>query len=311
MGPTVGNEDGFSPFPLDKLWLLSDSPSVLTNKAATMILNKLGVCQAKIDAMQVRTVKGTVQLALRYQGLHSTEYKATYGHFGPPPGIAFVESCAMQILCTLRSELRLWKGDTEQFCNTRPMAHEVLEFLEHNSLNSYALVFASHDIDTLAMVAALQSKHVATLNREHNEMYPLWSKLCSVGAQIDLQMAVDSLKGDSLTKSLRERLNEYRDNSSSSMATITAGNAIEIIYSKAGLRVLIFCFGACLVNLSMSPLVQRVFVYMAKGCIGINSCERNLMYFMFYNADDISILCAALAVMLPLLQPTSFKAYKS
>ena len=42
------------------------------------------------------------------------------------------------------------------------MGEEVLDFLRSNGLDSYAVVFANHDVDTLAMVAALRPEQVRT-----------------------------------------------------------------------------------------------------------------------------------------------------
>ncbi len=57
-------------------------------------------------------------------------------------------------------ELRALRTDTEQFRRTRPMGEEVLDFLHTCGLESFAMVFAHHDLDTLAMVAALSPEQV-------------------------------------------------------------------------------------------------------------------------------------------------------
>jgi hypothetical protein len=62
------------------------------------------------------------------------------------------------------------RTDPEQFRTTRPMAEEVLEFLSQNCIGSYAMVLANHDVDTLAMVAALSKEQIVTLNEEHEQV---------------------------------------------------------------------------------------------------------------------------------------------
>ncbi len=308
VGPTI--DQGFSPFPFAKLCHLSDSPSKKTNKVAAMILSRLGVAKGKIDRMRERSVRRTVELILRHQGIHASEYKAGYGHFGPGPATAFVEACAIQVLRTLHVGLRVWKGDPEQFRNSRPMAHEVLEFLSDNGVSTFAAIFASHDLDTLAMVAALPSEHIQTLIREHHEMYPLCSRLGSTGAQMNLQMAVQSLQGDCRAMSLRQRLDEYRDSSSSAMAVITAGNTVEIVYLKPSLRLLMFILGAGLVTWAIIPIVLNIYAYKAEGCATINGCNKNVLWFISHLVYAVSILAAALSVLLPLLQPTAHRAFR-
>ncbi len=65
------------------------------------------------------------------------------------------------LIHTTQVELRSIRTDPDQFRNTRPMADEVLDFLCLNGLESYSIVFANHDVDNLAMVAALMPEQVA------------------------------------------------------------------------------------------------------------------------------------------------------
>ncbi len=60
----------------------------------------------------------------------------------------------------MQAELRSIRTDTDQFCNTRPMGEEVLDFLSANGLESYATVLLNHDVDTLSMIASLGPEQV-------------------------------------------------------------------------------------------------------------------------------------------------------
>jgi hypothetical protein len=61
-------DSSFEPFPMGSLGLLSEVPSVMTNNRAAAILAKLGVGDAQIQAMKVRSVRQQVDLILKNQG---------------------------------------------------------------------------------------------------------------------------------------------------------------------------------------------------------------------------------------------------
>ncbi len=302
---------GFGPFPFHKLSRLSTSPSEKTNKLAATILNRLEVSQEKIDDMRQRSVRKTVELILRNQGMQASEVNSNLAPFGSGPGVAFIQTCAIKVLRTVQQELRAMRTDPEQFRNTRPMADEVLDFLRQNCLSSYAMVLANHDIDTLAMLATLTREQVSVLNEEHEQVYPLRGKQGSVGGQMSLQMAVDALKGDSRTLPLSVRLERYRDSCSSAMAALTACNSVEITFTKRTLKGFMFAFGLSSLCITAAATSVDVGLFLAFGCAPHVGCPRDYIWLAMQLIGTVSHLSSSFALMVPLLRSTPLKAYRT
>jgi hypothetical protein len=270
----------FSPFPFHKLKWLSDSPSDKTNKVACKILTRLGVRQEKMDGMMSRSVRQTVEVTLRNRGMQVSEVTSNIVPFGMGAGAAFTHTLSVKVLRTVQQELRAMRTDPEQFCNSRPMADEVLEFLSHNCLGSYADVLANHDVDSLLMLAALDKEQVARLNEEHEDVYPLRGKQGSIGGNMSLQLAINSLEQDERALPLRVRLERYKDTHSSATAALVAGNAVEMVFSKPALRRMMAAYGLNYVALDITTLIMSVVQYSEQECRGahcsMHACTLNI-----------------------------------
>ncbi len=306
----TAEKSGFGTFPFHNLRRLSERPSEKTNAVASMILNKLGVSQQKIEDMKGWSVKRTVELILRNQGMQASEVNAGSAPFGSGPGAAFIQLCAIKVLRTVQQELRMMRTDPEQFRNTRPMADEVLEFLSRNCLSSYAVVLANHDVDTLAMLAALRPKQVALLNEEHEQVYPLRGKQGSVGGQMNLQMAVDALKNDEMTLPLKVRLDQYKDAHSSAMAALMAGNAVEMVFSKSSLRCFMLMYGLNWLGLTAASFSIEIVEFLNFECVS-SGCKSPILWFSMQMMGSLGNLAVTLALLLPLLRPTPLKSYRT
>ncbi len=302
---------GFGPFPFHKLSRLSNSPSEKTNRLATTILTRLGASQEKIDDMNQRSVKKTVELILRNQGMQASEVNASLAPFGSGPGVAFIQTCAVKVLRTVQQELRAMRTDPEQFRNTRPMADEVLDFLRQNCLSSYAMVLANHEIDTLAMVSALTNEQVATLNEEHEQVYPLRGKQGTVGGQMSLQMAVDGLNGDERTWPLRKRLERFSDRCPSTFTALTAGNAVELAFTKRNLRIFMCAFGINFLAVTAAATSLDVVLFLRVGCAAGAGCPRDLVWLVMQLIGTLSHVASSSSLILPLFRSTSYNAYRT
>jgi hypothetical protein len=282
---------------------------VKTNNIAKLVLTSLKTPQHVIDDVMKRSIKKTVELILRNQGVQASEFNATLAPFASGFGVTFTQECAAKVLRTVQQELRAMRTDPEQFSTTRPMAHEVLEFLRQNCISSFAMVLANHDIDTLAMVASLSREQVALLSEEHEQIYPLRGKQGTVGGQMSLQMAVDALKGDERTKSLKVRLDSYKDKCSSAMAVFIAGNSMEMAFSKGSLRVFLFAFGLLYAGLTTALLVDYTEQFLKLGCAAGNGCVREPLWLGMRVVGYVSHVSASLALIHPLIKPTPLAAY--
>eukprot|EP00290_Baffinella_frigidus_P041768 CAMPEP_0180287810 /NCGR_PEP_ID=MMETSP0988-20121125/13621_1 /TAXON_ID=697907 /ORGANISM="non described non described, Strain CCMP2293" /LENGTH=842 /DNA_ID=CAMNT_0022262261 /DNA_START=659 /DNA_END=3183 /DNA_ORIENTATION=+ len=229
---------GFGTFPFHKLARLSDEPSRATNALAATILRQLGLGEDKVQDVVRLSVKQVVDSVLRNQGV----YASASGD---------VESeCAAKVLTTVLQEMRRLRSDPKYFERGRPMASEVLEWLQEENLRSYAPLFVYHRLDSLDYVARLEKENLSQLFDEHEELFPRSGQKGAMGGELaKLEKAHSNLmchhprclglicaRPDERTLPLSDRLEGYSDTEASAMALMSSGNGLELLHSKTGFR---------------------------------------------------------------------------
>jgi len=107
-----------------------------------------------------------------------------------------------------------------------------MEWLGKRMIAPYAHVFARNQLDSLRKIAQLRAEHVVKLHDEF--CAPVGGdSTTKVGGYILLEEAVASLAGDCRTKTITNRLREYKDTNVSGDMLIAAQNQLEVRVSKS------------------------------------------------------------------------------
>ena len=91
-----------------------------------------------------------------------------------------------------------------------PQGQEVLEWLGEQMISQYAQVFARNQLDSLRKVARLSEAQISKLNDEFCRGVQGTSE-AKIGGHVRLSLAVESLRNDPRTKSIKDRLRTFSD----------------------------------------------------------------------------------------------------
>jgi len=122
----------------------------------------------------------------------------------------------------------------QQLQLSRPQGAELLQWMRENGLICFARVFSKNGLYSLEHVAKLDQQDCESLTCS-------LESLGSVGKRIELQLAVQHLRGDMRAKDMNYRLEKFNDSKVPVFTAWSSLSATEIILSKVYFQTL-FCF---------------------------------------------------------------------
>eukprot|EP00960_Hanusia_phi_P039950 754158-Hanusia_phi.AAC.1 len=131
-------------FPMEELKRLPDKPSKMTNDTAEQLLRSFGVKEPQLMEMRSRSVKDTVGMILKLQGIKLSRMSSEQ---------PFTE-CAERIMQVVLRDVDSWRRMRFRF-NT-PTGVELLDWLQENSLMRVAPLLNAAGLHTLDLVARLR-----------------------------------------------------------------------------------------------------------------------------------------------------------
>ena len=145
----MGHPNVCDAFPWEKLKLMPRFVHRKTAQRAAQILKKLGVDAGQIESMKQKSVASIVGAIQSLQGvqLHQQVHDDSA-----------LRECSKSILTSVKREISVMASNTDIFAFTRPMGHEVVKWLEENSLEVYQPIFALHRLDSLYIISRLSVK---------------------------------------------------------------------------------------------------------------------------------------------------------
>ena len=224
-------------FPMEELKNLPDHPSKMTNDTAEQLLRSFGVKEAQLMEMRSRSVKETVGMILKLQGIKLSQMSSEQ---------PFTD-CAERILQVVRRDIDSWRRRRFRF-NT-PTGVELLDWLQENSLMRAAPILNAADLHTLDIIAKLRREDV-------DRLWTLFSiatgmengtELETLGLRLRLAAAIEKLKEDERSHKLARRLDDYTDVRGSALSCTFSSNACEIAMSKVFFQVAVALYGSGLI----------------------------------------------------------------
>ncbi|EKX43024.1 hypothetical protein GUITHDRAFT_140871 [Guillardia theta CCMP2712] len=224
-------------FPMEELKNLPDRPSKMTNDTAEQLLRSFGVKEAQLMEMRSRSVKETVGMILKLQGIKLSQMSSEQ---------PFTD-CAERILHVVRRDIDSWRRRRFRF-NT-PTGVELLDWLQENSLMRAAPILNAADLHTLDIIAKLRREDV-------DRLWTLFSiatgvengtELETLGLRLRLAAAIEKLKEDERSHKLARRLDDYTDVRGSALSCTFSSNACEIAMSKVFFQVAVALYGSGLI----------------------------------------------------------------
>eukprot|EP00960_Hanusia_phi_P057514 763588-Hanusia_phi.AAC.3 len=213
------------------------------------MLRQFGVGESQIADMKRRSVKDTVGIMLKLQGVKLSQ-------MSPDDPI---KTCATRILQTVHRDIEMW--ERRRYRLITPTGGEVLDWLHQNSLMSVASVLSSCGLHTLELISKLTS----------NDIDRIWSAcklepggggggggapLEWIGLKLRLLLAVQELKGDGRSRKFGARLDAYTDDRGSVLSCIFSSNSCEIALSKPFFQLLVAMFGVGLIAYGTYVMAQ-------------------------------------------------------
>lgn len=233
-------------FPWDNLRRLSDTPSAKTANRAAKILKSMGVDEGQIERMKAKSIRFIVGDMLAYQGVQLSNLKNT-------DEIETIRECATRVLQAVRTRVSVMASKMSNFVSIFPNGHEVIDWMQENSITEFLPIFAKHDLNSLLLISKIDRQDAIDLFEEYSQMFNLKSKKPVKGNLMRLNYALDSLTNDPRTKSLTKRLETFTDTNGSVLTVMFSKNSVEAMFSDTP--------GARLVSISSCLLLLIALVF--------------------------------------------------
>lgn len=224
----------FDHFPMDRVKELPGVPAEATNREAFRILYGFGISIERLEEMQRRSVRKTVELILTQQGIQLADEGSLH------KGLT-AASCKI-----LDAVMREYRGSKEPatFEFSKPQGREVLDWLRSRSLWMYASLFAEHSIDSLFLAARLTRAEIDEVVEEFHNSSVLHKTGSRISHRLRLEVAVEDLRGQDVAKPLQQQLDEFTDKEVSNLTAMIASSGMEVALSKPLARYMMLFLGA-------------------------------------------------------------------
>ncbi len=127
----------------------------------------------------------------------------------------------------------------ENFKFTTPQGEEVCNWLAERGISQYTSVFVALRLDSLRKVSRMTPDDLATVHLKFcssTAIADVTPENQDVGRRISLEEAVQSLRGNPITKTLQDQLDDYRDPKVSGLNLIGSNHQLEVFMAKGGWR---------------------------------------------------------------------------
>ena len=177
----------------------------------------------------IRFCSGLAQIVddvLKSQGhfVHGPESSAVKG------AVKAIHECAARLIAG-----KVFNKSIENFLFSTPQGEEVYTWLAEQGLSQYTSSFVSLHLTSLRKVSRMTSTDLAAVHfkfRSSTAIADVTLENEDVGRRVFLEEAVQSLRSDPRTKTLREQLDDYCDPKVSSFNLLCANHQLEILMAK-------------------------------------------------------------------------------
>ncbi|EKX31031.1 hypothetical protein GUITHDRAFT_122765 [Guillardia theta CCMP2712] len=140
----------------------------------------------------------------------------------------------------------------QQLQLSRPQGAELLQWMRENGLICFARVFSKNGLYSLEHVAKLDQQDCESLTCS-------LESLGSVGKRIELQLAVQHLRGDMRAKDMNYRLEKFNDSKVPVFTAWSSLSATEIILSKVYFQTLFCLYGLLCISQTFRSMSEPMY----------------------------------------------------
>jgi len=199
---------------------------IISEKVANYLARVAGVAREDLsNRYKPRSVRKILSEVTQFQGffLQGPTYEAVRG------AVVKVHACTNRLAQEHAERQQL---DHLQFSTAQ--GEEVCQFLAEKTLSCYGSVLAKNRLSSLRKVSQLTLHQLDTLHQEFCAASSVAedSSITQLGRRVALGEAVESLKGDPRTKTLKEQLDDFSDPNVSGLNLVNARNQAEVLYAK-------------------------------------------------------------------------------
>eukprot|EP00960_Hanusia_phi_P008782 251777-Hanusia_phi.AAC.1 len=273
-------DDGtFSSFPWSKLHKLPDIPSRMTNDRAAIILEMLGINQDQIEKMRRRSVKQTIELILKHQGIRLSDV-------GKNDRAS--EFCARKVIDIIVRDIQKVQVDPNEFVFQTPGGSEIVQWLRERSLVKLSSSFARHNFDSLHKISMLADKDFEDIfdTRSTNALSITRGQLAS------LRIALEDLRSQGICQKYSRRLNDFRDLKTALGTAVWTTNAAEIACSKWQVQFIFIVLSGVCTKTAVDNLNGKLRYWRTRN-FGVILWVKIVWYIPFWISNAIIFLKAA------------------